>query len=186
MAIYKPDGTKYGVTGSMRQFDPDSPDHELLNLWDSELIMISGAPLFYYEVFIQEATVDPIYWEDRGKIFSQFPITLYAYHEPIPSQNEQGTFGIDAPDEMIFELNYQAALSAVGHPPKIGSRLFSPHLSENWEIIQRNVGEFKKWGVLRLELICKRFQESLTTGEGKVTQKEPDFKIDEILNRKAY
>jgi hypothetical protein len=183
MAIFNPDGTQYQVTGDMRQFDPNSPDHCLFAMWDEELIKISGTPLFYYEVFIQDQTIDPIYWEDRGKIWSSQPITLYGYYEPIPSQNAMTQFGIDAPDEMKFELNYKATLRDVGHPPKIGSRIFSPHLSENWKIIQRNLGEFKKWGVIRLELICQRFQESLTTGEGNITQDEPDFNISEVVRK---
>ena len=33
------------------------------------------------------------------------------------------------------------------------------------------------WGALRIELICQRFQEDVVTGDGKVTQKEPDIKI---------
>ena len=78
---------------------------------------------------------------------------------------------------MRFEVNYRTTLRTIGHPPKIGSRVFTPHLQENWVIIQRNLGEFKLWGSLRLELICQRFQESVTTGEGEVTQKQPDVKI---------
>lgn len=179
--IYRNDGRPYEVVGSSRQFDPNSPEHDLFNTWDEELIKISGTPLFYYEVFIQDQTIDPIYVEDRGKIWSSNPLILYAYYEPIPSQNDVTNFGIDAPDEMHFELNYRATLRIIGHPPKIGSRLFSPHLSENWVLIQRNLGEFKKWGAIRLELICQRFQESTTTGEGQVTQKQPNFTIDDVL-----
>ena len=86
-------------------------------------------------------------------------------------------FGIDSTEEMTFELNYRATLREIGHPPKIGSILFTPHLRENWVIIQRNLNEFKLWTALRLELICQKFQESVTTGEGKVTQKQPNFEI---------
>ena len=143
MTIYNLQGTEYEPTGSLRQFDPASPEHDLFNTWDEELIKISGTPLFYYEVFIQNQTIDPIYVEDRGKIWSSNPISLYCYYEPIPSKNDMTNFGIDAPDEMIFELNYKATLKAVGHPPKIGSRLFTPHLSENWVLIQRNLSQFK-------------------------------------------
>lgn len=182
MTVYYPNGQPFQTTGSIRQYDPTSPEHELFNTWDEELIKISGTPLFYYEVFIQEQTIDPIYAEDRGKIFSNNPITLYCYYEPIPSQNDITNFGIDAPDEMKFELNYSATLRVVGHPPKIGSRVFTPHLAENWVIIQRNLGEFKKWGAIRLELICQRFQESITTGEGNVTQKTPNYNINDTLS----
>lgn len=175
--IRNPDGTPYRVTGSIQQFDPDDPQHELFNLWDEEAILRGGSPIFYYEVLIQPQTVDPLYLEDRGKLFSSQPVQLWCTYEPVASQNVMNPFGIDSLEEMKFELNYRAVLKAVGHPPKIGSRLYTPHLRQDWEIIQRNLGEFKLWGALRLELICKRFPESLTTGEGKVTQKKPDFKI---------
>jgi len=181
MTIYNSSGTPYEPVGSLRMFDPTSPEHDLFNSWDEEAIKIAGTPLFYYEVFIQSQTVDPIYVEDRGKLWSSNPITLYCYYEPIPSKNDVTNFGIDAPDEIMFELNYRAALRAIGHPPKIGSRVFSPHLSENWVVIQRNLAQFKKWGAVRLELICQRFQESTSTQEGSVSQRTPNFSIDDTL-----
>lgn len=171
------DGTPYSLSGSIHQYNPEAPEHELFNDWDQESLQRGGSPLYYYEVMIQPQTIDPLYLEDRGKLFSNHPLILWCNYEPIPSQNEMTRFGIDAPDEMKFEVNYRAALKTIGHPPKIGSRVFTPHLKENWEIIQRNLGEFKMWGTLRLELICRRFQESLTTGDGKVTEKQPNSKI---------
>jgi hypothetical protein len=177
MTIKNPDGSDYETAGSVQQFDPENPEFNLFNLWDEEIIRIGGSPIFYYEVFIQSGTVDPMYWEDRGKIFSNTPVQLWALYEPTPSQNAQGVFGIDSPDEMMFELNYRAVLKAVGHPPKIGSRIYSPHLRENWVIVQRNLGEFKMWNAIRLQILAQRFQESTTTGEGKISQKSPDFRI---------
>lgn len=178
--IKNQDGTPYKVVGDIQQFDPENPEHDLFNLWDEEIIRMGGSPIFYHEVFIQSGTVDPLYWEDRGKIFSNHPIQLYGLYEPIPSQNAMNAFGFDSPDEMLFQFNYKSVLRAVGHPPKIGSRLHTPHLRENWVIVQRSTGEYKLWGALRLEILCQKFQESVTTGEGKVTQKKPDFKINEF------
>lgn len=178
MAIYNPDGSPYKPSGSLRQYKPQSGEHDLFNRWDKEAIEIGGTPIYYYEVFIQSNTVDPLYWEDRGKIFCDSPITLYAYYDPFASQNLMGTFGIDAPDEIMFELNYQDVLNKIGHPPKVGSRIFTPHKKENWCIKQRNTEVYKLWGTLRLQLICEKFQESRTTGNGEVTKKEPKFKID--------
>lgn len=178
MPILNPDGTPYKAAGSLQQFDPESPDHCLFNQWDEEIIRIGGSPIFYYEVIIPSGTIDPLYRESRGKMWSNIPIQLYCTYEPVPSQNLQSAFGIDSPDEMMFEFNFQAVLRELGHPPKIGSRLFTPHKREDWEIIQRNTGEYKLWGELRLQLLCEKFQESVTTGEGKVTQKKPDFRIN--------
>jgi hypothetical protein len=175
--IRKPDGTPYCVTGSFQQFDVKDPQFSLYDSWDEEAIKRGGIPIFYYEVFIQNSTVDPLYLEDRGKLFSQNPTTLWCYYEPNSAQNYINQFGIDSPDEQIFEFNYRSVLRDVGHPPKIGSRLYTPHLQENWVIIQRNLTEFKQWGVLHLQIVAQRFQESTTTGEGKVSSPKQNFNI---------
>lgn len=175
--VRNPDGTPFKVVGSIQQFDPDSPDVELLSSFDAESIRIYGVSIFYHEVFISTPSIDPLYQESRSKVWSQNPVELFAYYEPIPSTNNLGTFGIDAPDEIAFELNYRDVLQKLGHPPKIGARIFTPHLRENWEIIQRNTGEYKMWNVFRLQLICRRFQESLTTGSGNVAENQLNFKI---------
>lgn len=177
MALKNCDGTPYQLRGSVQMYDPLDRSHDLFNLWDQEAIRRGGSPIYYYEVIITPNMIDPIYLEARNKLFSNNPVQLWCNYEPIPSQNLINQFGIDAPDEMKFELNYRDVLKSIGHPPKIGSRLFTPHLRENWVIVQRNLGEFKLWGALRIELICQRFQEDVVTGDGKVTQKEPDIKI---------
>lgn len=172
------DGTPYQLAGSLQQFDPENQEFDLFNLWDQEIIGIGGIPVFYYEVMIQSNTIDPLYWEDRGKIFSNNPICLMAYYDPVPTQNAMEVFGIDSPDEIMLNFNYDDIIQKLGHPPRIGSRIFTPHKRENWEVIQNFGEEYKLWGQLRMQVMCKRFQESSTVGEGKVTQKTPDFKID--------
>ena len=177
MGLLNKDGTPYKPQGSVQQFDPNNPMFDLFNLWDQEAIQRGGSPMYYYEVIIRPEMIDPIYLEARNKLFSNNPVQLWCTYEPISSQNVLNQFGIDAPDEMTFELNYRSVLKNLGHPPKIGSRIFTPHLQENWVVVQRNLSEFKMWGVLRIELICQRFQEDVVTGDGKVTQKQPDMKI---------
>lgn len=180
MAIRNSDGSPFKLSGTMQQFDPENPEHDLFNLWDQEVIQIGGTPLFYYEVFINVNNIDELYVEARDKIWSEHPVCLYGYYDPIPSQNAMGAFGIDSPDEMMFEFNYQHVLKTLGHAPKIGSRIYSPHKREHWQVIQRGTEVYKLWGELRLQVMCGRFQESITTGEGKVTQKEPDFKLNAV------
>lgn len=177
MVILNSDGTPYSLS-SLDRFDPDNPEHELTNLWDSEAIQLGGSPIFYYEVFIQMNTVDELYVEDRGKLYSTVPIELKGFYEPITSQNAQSEFGIDALEEIEISFNYRDVLNAIGHPPKVGSRIFTPHKRQNWKIIQRNVDDFRLWGELRIKLYCNVFQESLTQNEGAVTQQTPDFKIN--------
>lgn len=175
--IYRNDGRPYCVTGSQQQFDDGLPEHNLFNAWDEESIKIGGSPIFYYELFVDINNIDPIYLETRTKMFSPNPVQLYGFYEPVPSQNLQTAFGIDSPDEMIFEFNYRSVLRTIGHAPKIGSRLFTPFLKENWTIIERKTGEFKMYGVVRLQCICQRFQEDDVSGTSVNKTPDVDYKI---------
>ena len=181
MVIQNPNGSTYSPTGSLTQFDPESPEHDVFNLWDQEVIEIGGSPMMYYEVFINVNNIDELYVEARDKLWSQNPVTITGYYDPKPSENMMGMFGIDSPMlETMFEFNYKHVLSELGHAPKIGARIYTPHKRENWIVVQRNVEVYQMWGELRLQILCNRFQESLTTGEGKVTQREPDFKLNSV------
>jgi len=181
MAILNTDGTKLQVTGTLQQFDPENPEHDLFNLWDQEVIEIGGSPMFYHDLFINVNNIDELYVEARDKLWSEHPICIHGYYDPKPSENMMGMFGIDSPMlETMFEFNYKHVLTQIGHAPKIGARIYTPHKRENWVIVQRNVEVYQMWGEIRLQVLCNRFQESLTTGEGKVTQREPDFKLNTV------
>lgn len=182
--IRNSDGTPYTAAGSTQQFDPENPEHCLFNSFDEEIIKQTGSPIFYYELFIQVNTLDRIYREDRGKLWSSTPIELYALYEPKPAMVQMGEFGADTPmDDEIFLLNYSYALRTLGHLPKIGARIFTPHRRENWVVVDRRLTDARMWGEFRLEVICTRFQESTTTGEGKITQAQPDFSIQNLNTR---
>lgn len=177
--IRKQDGSPYSPSGSLQQFNPHGAAHDLLIRYDEEMIRISGTPVYYYEVLIQEQTIDPIYMEDRGKLFSPYPIKLWAFYEPPQQANMSGIFAIDTPDEeIILELNYHAATRELGGIPKIGSRVYTPHRAENWIVIDYKLDQFKLWGVIRLLLHCKKFQETVT--DVPITQPQPDFKITDF------
>lgn len=178
MCIKNCDGSIYRPFGSLDQFDPDSPEHNLFNSFDQELMQISGTPIFYYELFIQKQTMDPLWREDRGKIWATNPIQLQGFYTPVASQNYMDMFGMDSLEEVQFQFNFRDVVKKLGHVPKLGSRLFTPHKRENWQIVQRNAGEFYLWGQTRLVIIAQKFQESTTTKEGAVSQPQPDFNLD--------
>ena len=177
MTIYRSDGSTYCPTGSLQQFDDKLPERNLFNTYDAESIRLGGSPLFYFELFIDINNIDPLYVESRAKIFSQNPVQLWCVYEPVPSQNMQTAFGLDSPDEMTFDLNYQETLTILGHAPKIGSRVRTPFLNEDWVIIERKLGEFKLYNALRLQLICQRFQEDAVSGTSVGKTENADFKI---------
>lgn len=183
--IHNPDGSVYAPTGTLQQFDPDNREHDLFNLYDQEVIEIAGSPLEYYDIFINLSSIDELYIESRDKLWSQHPVCLFGYYDPKPTSNHMSMFGIDSPDEMMFEFNYRHVLKTLGKPPKIGAIIFSPHKGEYWQVVQRNVEVFKLWGELRLQVMCTRFQESLTTGEGRVTRRAAGFKVNSVKDIRA-
>jgi hypothetical protein len=170
-------GQPYKASGGLRQYQPgvNNPQIQLFNLWDQDAIKQGGSPIYYYDVFISSGEIDTTYIEARGKIFSNNPVEIWAVYDPEPSQNMMSAFGIDSPTEMIFECNAQAVIKEIGRMPKIGARLYTPHLGENWRIMQRNLGEFKMWGALRVQLIAQKFQETVTTSSGRVTEHHPNI-----------
>ena len=138
MAIYRPDGTPYKTLGSLNQIQPDSPSHDLFQSWDAEITRLGGSPLLYFEMFIPAAGIDEQYMETRNPVWSQHPTEIFGTYDPIPSELSMGMFGVDSPnDTMTFYCNYKDTLSRIGHLPIIGSRIYTPHLRENWEIINR-------------------------------------------------
>ena len=174
--IRNSDGTPYQLSG-IEQYNPNAIEHDLSNLWDEEAIRRGGSPIYYYECMIQNQTMDKQYLEDRGKIYSKFPVQLWSAYEPEASQNHMNQFGIDGLNQAIFHLNYKALLQAIGHPPKLQSRIYTPHLGEDWMIVQRNLSDFQLWGTLRMQLICVKFQETSTTENGQVTKTKPNINI---------
>src|SRR5689334_7619863 len=123
MCIKNCDGTLYQLSGDFTFFDPLTRENELFNQYYAESIRIGGSPLYYSELLVQKQTTDKLYLEDRGKIFLDPPILLYCTYQPIPSSFNQGVFGIDSPDDIVFELSLTDTLNRIGHMPLIGSRL---------------------------------------------------------------
>jgi hypothetical protein len=173
MAILKPDGTPYTTRGSLQQFSPTGNTHDLFNRYNREIIEAGGSPVHYYEVFIPTGSIDKVFVESKNKVWSQHPVEFTAIYEPLNPQLAMTIFGPNSIDQpMVFYTNYQSFLDKIGHPPVLGSRLYTPQLKEHWEILDRRTSGYQNWGVVTLEIHCKRFQESLTTGEGRVTQRE--------------
>lgn len=168
------DGTPFKLKGEFITYDPNNKSIDLQNKYDAELIRINGTPIYYYEVIIDTSVVDPEYNEARAKLFNPCYTILWAFYQPPDQVNMSGLFGIDNPDEEVtFELNYKAVKDCLGHIPKIGSRIFTPHRRENWIIIDYKLANFQLWSAFRLILHCRKFQETVTTNNGQVTKNNP-------------
>ena len=173
MAIYNKDGSVFQTKGAIKAYDPSNPAIDLLNSYNAEAIKMGGSPLYYYEVLIQMNTVDRLYIEDRGKLFATEPKIIYGLYEPLEQKNASGMFGIDGMGEVMFECNYASVIEIIGKLPIRGSRIYTPHLQENWIIVDVKLTQFNLWSAFHVNITCERFQESLTTMDGEVTKNKP-------------
>jgi hypothetical protein len=178
MAIKNPDGSDYKLSGGVQQYKPNSSEMDLFNTWDQEMIRMTGMPVEYYEYMPQANTIDPVFLEDRGALWNQTPMCLMALYDRGPQMNHRDMFGYGGPDEVMFNMNLKYVMDTLGHLPRLGSRLFTPHLRENWKIDQLNVAEFQLWGRIRLQVMCKKWQENNVNPSG--VKDTPHFKLDDI------
>lgn len=175
MALLGNDGRPYQPLGKLAAYNPNSAQNKLFSQFDAEAIRLGGSPILYYECLIQFSTLDKLYMEDRGKVFSPCPIQLYAYYEPPDQVASSGIFGVDTPDmEAIFETNSDATIAAIGHPPKVGSRIYTPHLCEDWVLVDRRQAEFKGWGALHYILHCTKWLPNRTDQTDRFTHNNPN------------
>lgn len=171
------DGTPYNPDCSTAaQFDPDSPDHELMDQIDQEAIDLGGAPIEYYRVVV-DGNADSFYGEQREKRFAQKLYQLMAHWEPVqPEWNWMpGGMGFSSEELMAFSFNRKTFLETVGEMPRIGSLIKTCTDGVFWEITKVDVnieGEDRKlWGKHRVAVMCQKYQATITdpspTGLGR-------------------
>jgi hypothetical protein len=175
--IRKLDGTPYNPDcTTSAQFDPDSPDHVLMDQIDQETIDLGGAPIEYYRVMV-DGNADSFYGEQREKRFAQKLFKLIAHWEPVqPEWNWMpGGMGFSSEELMAFSFNRKTFLEAVGEMPRIGSLIKTCTDGVFWEITKVDVnieGEDRKlWGKHRVAVMCQKYQATITdpspTGLGR-------------------
>lgn len=173
--LRNPNGTPYIPSGNAENYDPCNPDHALMDSVDQEQIELSGGPIEYYRVIV-DANVDPLYHEQRQKIFLQEPIRMKAVYEPItPSWNDIQVGYSSDETGMGFSFNRPEFLQLVGEMPRIGSLIKTCDEGIFWEIVKLGVniaGEDRKmWGKHRILVTCVKYQATVTdsspTGQGR-------------------
>lgn len=176
------DGRPYRASGKLQMYNPTDPKHDLFNKWDRDAIMAGGTPVYYHEVIIQTNTVDPIYFEDRGKIYNPNPVEIWASYEPQPDMPYVTEFGFNGMADIILDCNYKDVLERIGHPPKPGSWIRTPHLDRDWILVNSTLGEFGHWGALRIKMVLKRFQDDIHTKRDTSVYKKADVTMQSFHN----
>jgi len=178
VTVFNKDGSAYKPNGSLVQFDPTNPNHDLFNKVDQENILLGGSSLLYRKILIQFETMDRLYLEDRSKLWNPSPVEIFGVYEPVEPQNPSIVHGIDSGESSVmFTCNYRAVLQALGEQPTRGSIIFTPHLKENWVIVDVRLSEFQYWGALHVNLISEKFTKSLTDSSTIIPEIKTNYTV---------
>ncbi len=162
MPVYKSDGTQYELGGkeSLKSYRPGAQDQTLFDSWDKEQIELGGSPVVYHPVKV-DTDYDDVYMESRDQTIVQEGYKIYASFEPIRPIQEMSAFGIDSPDEMLFNFNLTEWRDVIGSMPALKSLFFCEWDNTWWEVIQNNQGEiYKLWTKFRLQVVARKYQRS--------------------------
>ena len=161
MAIYKTDGSNFNLLGSMQTYPIKQADTELFDRLDREQIKICGSEVIYYKSFL-DTNYDELYMEASDIITSQEGYHIYSQFTPIRPTQPHTIFGIDSPDEMIFNFNLTEWKETIGELPKLKSLIYCKwDFGSVWEIIENNISEpYKIWKKYRLQVVTKKYQPS--------------------------
>lgn len=174
MPIVKPDGTPYILQGkdALKSQREDNQDFEYFNKLDIEQIELAGSTIIYYPAYI-DTDFDKLYLEYTNTIRSQEGYQITAKFEPVRPLQELGAFGIDSPDEMIFNFNISQWKETIGEMPVIKSLIFTTWEKSWWQIIQKDFSEpYKLWNKYRLQVIAKKYQ--LSRSDIEPTRRDSD------------
>jgi hypothetical protein len=131
---------------------------------DGYWIESAGHPVTIKGYCKRDKTVEKLYLE--GTVFVAIPpVLIYAFYD-YPKQQQLNTFGIDEPDEIGIQVNAKVAYSKLGLIPPIGTLLLVE--DSDWLVVNRNYIYNRFIGKYRLNLTCRRYQESVTAGKNSI------------------
>jgi hypothetical protein len=173
-------GKPYQVSGSLQTFDQNNPDLNLMHRLNDELYRIYGSPALFYPILINVDNVDKLYIEDRTKLWGP-GIEIFVLYTPMPSVFKQDMFGIEGQMDVMLECHNLSLIQALGQAPRIGSKIFLPLKREWFQVVSAQNDKFYMWNQFGINLICQRFQETLTDASNTPSaqdQTTTSFNID--------
>jgi hypothetical protein len=134
---------------SLNMFDLDNPDIELFNLVDDEMIRLSGSKLLIYK-FLRDANHDDVYEEDRMKVISKTPITVYGHYDPRALEENLTEFGIEVTNDQLFTFNKSNLESKIRRPLIPGDIIQPEFQNLKYEVYEVQEDSFEAYGVYHL------------------------------------
>lgn len=141
-------------------FDPDSPDINLFNLVDEEIIRLSGSKLLVYKYFQSDKAFDPVYMEERNKTIAKEPVILYGHYDPRVLDENLGEFGIELTNDQIFIFNKSYAERNLGRRLIPGDVIKPEFQDQKYEIFEVQEDSFEVYGVYHLNCHAKLLRDA--------------------------
>lgn len=140
-------------------YDRENPDINLFNLVDDEIVRISGSKLQYYKYERSESNFDDVYMEERNKPITSVPITVHAFYNPKPMEEDLGQFGINVSNDQIFTFNKSYIEQKLGRVP-ISGDVVKPQFQEiKYLIYQVQEDSFSLYGVYHLNCYARVYRD---------------------------
>jgi len=164
-------------------FDQTSPDLNLFNLIDDELIRIAGSELLYFK-FAQSEDYDEVYLESRTKPIASTPISVYGHYEPKAVEQNLSEFGLELTNDQIFIFNKSYITSKLHRDPISGDVIKPKFQNQRFEIFEVQEDGFQIYGVYHMVCAAKLLREEIDVLDEPLTNKTNDvggyLDIDEI------
>lgn len=161
-----------------RTFDPQDPQHGLINVWDQDAIFTYGVQMRYYKLKPPEEQeyYNKFYRENRSReyegavlerdeLFASMrevrPFVVYGLYAPGEMDQDLSGYGSDTRRSASFWFNRVYITSLLGRDPRMGDIIIPYDIPEQlWEVMEIQPDNRTLHVPRRWKLTCELFQMS--------------------------
>jgi len=156
-------------------FDPDSPDINLLNSLDQEVIQLGGNLFHYYPVLDHDA-YDDVYEETRSRLVGS-PFEVWGQMDAKVVEQNLSQFGIEFLNDQTVTFNKSYIEQRVGRKPQSGDILKSLFQNIYFDVFEVQEDSFEIYGVYHLIFSVKILRD---TSDVQIAIIEADERGDSV------
>lgn len=160
-------------------YDVNNPDIGYFNLVDQENIKLSGSKVLYY-MYFGESSYDKVYLEERNKVISSEPITLWASYDPKVVEEAMSEFGLELTNDQTFVFNKSYVEQKLAREPRPGDVLKPMFQNMKFEIYEVQEDAFEAYGVYHYNCFARLLRDSSDVVD------EPALETHERLGSPSY
>jgi hypothetical protein len=140
-------------------YDTANPDIGYFNLIDQENIKLSGSKLLYYMYYGQNS-FDKVYLEERNKVISRDPITVWASYDPKVIEENVSEYGLEMTNDQTFTFNKSYIDQKLQRMPRPGDIVKPMFQNMKYEIYEVQEDAFEAYGVYHYNCFARLLRDS--------------------------